>query len=79
MKNSVKWQVTRTGMLNIPEDHALMKDIIRDYCAKQEKLGKSLSVICDLYNKTFQLNAWGLVNYLENKLAKKHFQAILNS
>ena len=77
MINSIKWQLIRDSILNREVDNQLIREIIRGYYKKEIKHSKSKYSLVDMYNKTYQLNAKGLVEYIETKLAKKHLAAVL--
>ena len=76
MRNSMKYQSIQADTTT-----KFLRDHIRDYCEKRQFKGSrgGVSVLCDLYNKTFQLNDKGLFWYLDTKVSNKLFTKLINS
>jgi len=77
--NGVKYQQLRNNDFNY------MKQMFQTYATM--KLPQSGIVVnkrdcrssmVDLYNKCFQLNEMGFLNYIETKLPKRDFVAVIN-
>lgn len=78
--NSIEYQQLRNN------DCDLLKAIFRDYALinlPQDNVivpkDKCRQAIVDLYNKTYQLNRQGFIEYIENKLPKNDFVAVLSN
>ena len=67
--NGVKYQQLRNNDFNY------LKQMFQTYATM--KLSSCNAGIVDLYNKCFQLNEKGFLQYIETKLAKKHFVAVM--
>lgn len=74
MLNSVGYQLLRCDLMNNDYNQKeLIKDIMRSYSNNNVK-----TTMVDIYNKSYQLNGTGLVEYLEKTIPKIHLYAILN-
>lgn len=67
--NSTKYQQLRNN------DFKYLKQMFQTYASMN--LSKCNSTIVDLYNKCFQLNDAGFLRYVETKLSKKYFVAVI--
>jgi hypothetical protein len=68
--NSIKYQQLRNNDFNY------LKQMFQTYATM--KLNSCSASIVDLYNKCFQLNEKGFLQYIETRLPKKHFVAVIN-
>jgi len=77
--NGIKYQQLRNN------DFKYLKDMFRTYATMKLPQDNRIvdkkdcrQAMVDLYNKCFQLNEIGFLQYIETKLPKKDFIAVIN-
>ena len=70
--NSVNYGLLRNN------ERSFYREMFRTYADNAMKNGNTSQSICDLYNKTFQMNIDGFVEYAETKMPKKYMVECFN-
>ena len=71
--NSIAWQQLRNN------EAKYIKEQFRLFAADEMQNGNVTASIVDLYNKTYQMNDKGFIEYIESKTPQKYIVAAYNN